>query len=300
MQQLAGSQCELLRVSNLSLKTLFLILSIFFLTQNSVFAYQIVTPKTVRQGDPLHVFILGADNSRIVQVEFKGEKIWPFILEQKPHAIFGIGLNENLGKQTIYITDIKASTTIAREVTVVARSKPRATFTIPNKLGGNTKAGEKEITTGITDENEILNTLVSSERRLWKERFAYPLSKNIVTDTYGYTRVTGGTTVAHKGTDFRAPIGTPVYAMNRGFVRLVKKFTVYGNTVVIDHGQGIQTYYMHLNSTKVEEGKMIEKGTLIGYSGSTGYANGPHLHVSVKVSKQSVDPLLFMRYVGLR
>ena len=246
------------------------------------------------------MFILGSDSSRIVQIQFKNEKRWPFILEQKPHAIFGIGLNETLGKQTIYITDIKATSTIEKEVTIVARPKPHASFSIPNKLGGNTKKGEAEVTQGLTDENEVLNTLKTSEHRFWTERFSYPLTNAIVTDTYGYSRITGTTAIAHKGVDFKAPRGTPVYAMNRGVVRLAKKLTVYGNTVVIDHGQGIQTYYMHLSSLKVEEGKVIDKGTLIGYSGSTGYANGPHLHVSVKVSKQSIDPLLFMRYVGSR
>jgi murein DD-endopeptidase MepM/ murein hydrolase activator NlpD len=263
-------------------------------------AYHIVTPATVRQGDPLHVFILGEDSGKIIQIQFKGEKVWPFILEHKPHAIFGIGLNEKPGIQTIYFTDITSSSTITRNVEVVTRAKPVTEFSIPATLGGNTKQGEQRVTEGIATENEVLNILPSHIGRLWKERFGYPLAKNTVTDTYGYTRVTGKTTVLHKGVDFKAPVGTPVYAMNRGVVRLVRHFSVYGNTVVIDHGEGIMTFYMHLSTAVVDQGKVIEKGTLIGYSGKTGYANGPHLHVSVKVSKQSVDPLLFMRYVGSR
>jgi murein DD-endopeptidase MepM/ murein hydrolase activator NlpD len=263
-------------------------------------AYQIVAPKEVKQGDPLHVFIFGEDSSRIVQIEFDGEKRWPFILERTPHAIFGIPLDAPLGMKEIIITDIKASSTIIRKVNITGRPKPKAQFDIPQKLGGNTKKGEETITAGMSKDNELLSGLTSSPRRLWSERFAYPLRKNYITDTYGYSRVTGGTVVSHKGLDLRAPVGTPVYAMNRGVVRLAKKLTLYGNTVVIDHGQGIQTWYMHLNKLAVEEGKVIEKGTFIGYSGNTGYANGAHLHISVRVSGTSIDPLLFMRYVGVR
>ena len=264
------------------------------------FAYQIVTPKEVKQGDPLHVFVLGEDSSRIVQVEFNGEKRWPFILEQKPHALFGIPLDASLGMKEIIFTDIKASSTIIRKVNITGRPKPKAQFDIPKKLGGNTKKGEATITSGINEENDMLQQLFSSPKKLWSERFSYPLRKNYITDTYGYSRVTGGTVISHKGLDLRAPVGTPVYAMNRGVVRLAKKLTLYGNTIVIDHGQGIQTWYMHLNKLGVEEGKVIEKGTFIGYSGNTGYANGAHLHISVRVSGTSVDPLMFMRYVGVR
>ncbi|MDQ5962642.1 MAG: hypothetical protein QG653_449 [Patescibacteria group bacterium] len=264
-------------------------------------AYQIVTPREVKQGDPLHVFVIGEGKEKIFSIEFDGEKRWPLVyLETNPHAIFGIPLDAPLGKKQIVITDITATSTIIREVNITGRPKPQAQFDIPKKLGGNTKKGEATVTSGITEENQILNNLESSSRRLWSERFKYPLVRNVVTDTYGYSRVTGGTVVSHKGLDLRAPVGTRVYAMNRGVVRLVREFTVYGNTVVIDHGQGLQTWYMHLNKTNVKEGAMVERGTFIGYSGDSGYANGAHLHISVRISGTSVDPLMFMRYFGAR
>lgn len=277
------------------------IIALLFISSFSFsFAYQIIIPKTVEQGAPLHIFILGEDSSRIVQIEFNKEKVWPFILEEKPHAIFGISLDAKPGIRNIYFTDIKSSSTIIKSFAVVARKKPHVAFSIPSKLGGNTKAGEKEVATSINEENTILSHLTSSPLRLWKNRFVYPLSKNTVTDTYGYSRVTGGTIIVHKGTDFKAPIGTPVFAMNDGVVLLSKQFTIYGNTVVIDHGGGILTLYMHLSKITAKEGEPIKEGELVGYSGQTGYANGPHLHISVKISGQSVDPLLFMRYVGTR
>ena len=279
----------------------FFYIVLFAISLLPVSAYQIVTPREVKQGDPLHVFVVGEGREKIFSIEFDGEKRWPLVyLETNPHAIFGVPLDASLGKKQIVITDITSTSSIVREVNITGRPKPQAQFDIPKKLGGNTKKGEVTVTSGITEENQLLNNLESSSKRLWSERFKYPLVRNVVTDTYGYSRVTGGTVISHKGLDLRAPVGTRVYAMNRGVVRFARELTMYGNTVVIDHGQGLQTWYMHLNKIVVKEGAMVERGTFIGYSGSTGYANGAHLHITVRISGTSVDPLMFMHYFGAR
>lgn len=82
--------------------------------------------------------------------------------------------------------------------------------------------------------------------------------------------------------------------MQRGIVRIAEKFTVYGNTVVIDHGKGIHTLYMHLDSISVQKNKLIEQGVEIGKSGQTGYSFGAHLHLSIWMHGIAVDPLSFM------
>jgi murein DD-endopeptidase MepM/ murein hydrolase activator NlpD len=136
------------------------------------------------------------------------------------------------------------------------------------------------------------------DKAIWKSSFSYPLiattSKGLtVTDPYGYNRKTGENTITHKGTDFRALKGTPVYAINRGVVRTAKLYTVYGNTVVVDHGLGLTSLYMHMSRILVVPGQLVEKGMLIGYSGDTGYAEAPHLHISIKIDNVSVDPMKF-------
>ena len=87
--------------------------------------------------------------------------------------------------------------------------------------------------------------------------------------------------------------------MNRGVVRLSKKFTVYGNTVIIDHGNGVMTLYMHLSKRLVKEGSLVEQGQTIGKSGMTGYAEHPHLHISVRINNTSIDPLEFLKLFGV-
>jgi murein DD-endopeptidase MepM/ murein hydrolase activator NlpD len=122
------------------------------------------------------------------------------------------------------------------------------------------------------------------------------LNNIFITDDYGYDRKTVEQTIVHKGTDFRAQVGTEVKAMNRGVIRIARTFTVYGNTVVVDHGQGIQTLYMHLSKLNVKEGDTVEIGQVVGLSGNTGYADAAHLHISVKINGLSIDPMTFIRF----
>jgi murein DD-endopeptidase MepM/ murein hydrolase activator NlpD len=84
--------------------------------------------------------------------------------------------------------------------------------------------------------------------------------------------------------------------MNRGIVRIVKKSKIYGNMVVIDHGLGLMTFYMHLSKSQVKVGQIVEQGKIIGLSGQTGYSLGPHLHLTVRLNNTSIDPVKFMDF----
>lgn len=148
----------------------------------------------------------------------------------------------------------------------------------------------------LSKENAQLKNVPTNNKIIWKNQdFIWPLQNKVtITDIYGYGRSVQNTVTTHKGIDFRAATGTPVYAMQKGIVRIAKKFTSYGNTVVIDHGKGIHTLYMHLDTISVKENRLIDQGTEIGKSGQTGYSFGPHLHVSIWIHGISIDPLSFM------
>ena len=115
-----------------------------------------------------------------------------------------------------------------------------------------------------------------------------------MTDVYGYSRKTGEYSIAHKGTDFRAKLGAPVTAMNRGIVRVARTFRNYGKVIVIDHGLGLMTFYLHLSKMNVNESELVKRGQRIGLSGQTGYALSPHLHLSIRINNNSIDPVKFM------
>lgn len=98
----------------------------------------------------------------------------------------------------------------------------------------------------------------------------------------------------HAGMDFSAKTGTPVYATGDGVVaRADNKATGYGNHIVIKHGYGYETLYAHLSKYNVRVGQRVKRGDVIGFIGSTGRSEGPHLHYEVHVNGEPVNPINF-------
>lgn len=100
----------------------------------------------------------------------------------------------------------------------------------------------------------------------------------------------------HRGLDFSLAPGTPVPAANAGKVLAAEPFVLSGNTVLVDHGQGLITGYFHLSEFKVKAGDLVGKGDIVGLVGSTGRSTGPHLHWSVYVQGQSVNPVAITQW----
>jgi murein DD-endopeptidase MepM/ murein hydrolase activator NlpD len=135
---------------------------------------------------------------------------------------------------------------------------------------------------------------VTPERE-WDGNFAAP-AEAAISDVYGSQRIFNGKAQReHQGLDFRVPTGTPVAAMNSGTVLLARFLYFEGNCVVIDHGQGLLTLYFHLSEFKVKEGDPVKRGQIVGLSGGTGRATGPHLHVAVRWQGTYLDPARLMQ-----
>lgn len=130
--------------------------------------------------------------------------------------------------------------------------------------------------------------------RLWSGNFEAPVD-SITTGEFGVHRTFNRKVRSiHQGLDFRAEIGTPVYAMNSGVVILARETFYEGGFVVIDHGQGLLTLYMHLSEIMVNEGDSIGTQQVIGLSGGTGRATAPHLHVGVRWQGIYLDPAVLL------
>jgi murein DD-endopeptidase MepM/ murein hydrolase activator NlpD len=254
-----------------------------------------LTPASIVQGEPLMVQIHQTPVSRIKDAVFNGTKLNVFLYKGKPTAFIATALELKGGAYPLRIT-LKDGSVIEKTVVVGVRPRVQKSLGIPEKLGGNTPASAKKLVSTLQKDNASLTNLKTQDHVLWTEGFALPLKGAKVTDTFGYERDTIGYEIAHKGTDFRAVTGTPVLAMNRGVVRVAKTFSTYGKTVVIDHGLGLFTFYMHLSKIPVAAGQLVKKGQLIGASGETGYATGPHLHITVRMGNTSVDPEKFLAF----
>ncbi|MBO6947568.1 MAG: M23 family metallopeptidase [Rhodospirillales bacterium] len=125
--------------------------------------------------------------------------------------------------------------------------------------------------------------------------FAWPATGRI-SGVYGSQRVLNGKPRRpHYGTDVAAPIGTPVVAMAAGKVTFVHPGMFFnGKTVLIDHGLGLRSVYIHLSDTDVKAGDKVGKGTRIGAIGKTGRATGPHLHFGLTLDEIPIDPELIL------
>lgn len=99
----------------------------------------------------------------------------------------------------------------------------------------------------------------------------------------------------HKGLDFSADIGTPVYATGDGVVKIAYFSGSYGNVIFINHGYGYETRYAHLSAFNVKRGQQIKRGDIIGFVGDTGLSRGPHLHYEVLYKGLQINPINFFQ-----
>jgi hypothetical protein len=99
----------------------------------------------------------------------------------------------------------------------------------------------------------------------------------------------------HEGLDFTAPTGTPVYATGDGIITASYRSSTYGNVLFVNHGYGYQTRYAHLTNYIVERGESVKRGQVIGYVGSTGRSEAPHLHYEVLFNYKPINPINFFQ-----
>jgi murein DD-endopeptidase MepM/ murein hydrolase activator NlpD len=135
----------------------------------------------------------------------------------------------------------------------------------------------------------------SEPSRYYTDSFIWPVNGKLTTE-FGETRYVNDfpTTYRHQGLDLAAPSGTAVKATNRGKVVLSRSLILTGNTVMIDHGEGLFSVYHHMNSLSVNIGDIVERGQKIGEVGSTGFSTGPHLHFMISYYTTNLEPGYFI------
>lgn len=170
----------------------------------------------------------------------------------------------------------------------------------------NKEAAIAEYEAMIAEQDQIIKSLeaaiLEEKKRLLEENkkaivydggtFKWPApSYTRISDDYGYrTHPILGTKQFHNGVDMAAPTGSPILAAYDGEVIAASYSPAMGNYIMIDHGDGLITIYMHASAVSVSAGKMVAKGERIGSVGSTGRSTGPHLHFSVRLNGSYVSP----------
>jgi len=210
-------------------------------------------------------------------------------------AMVGMPHNKFPGTYKVSIT-FPGRAVFQKNITVAKRKYPITKLTITPELAQKGYTAKKIVQTVENEENVSINKVmrIIQPASFITKPFIYPLSETVITGNYGSIRAAKNYQIQHLGVDLKAAVGTPVHAVNDGNVVFVRSLPDYGNTVIVDHGLGVYSLYLHLNSFNVEEAQYVKQWQVIGFSGQTGYAIGPHLHFSIKLRGSSVDPLKFI------
>jgi len=261
-----------------------------------------VVPQRLSNGSPFLLTVKVAETVSSVEGSWTGRKLLFFrdksVFREKPglggeiwRALAGVDVETAPGT---YPLEIEATTGDGKRLKTLMQIPVAAA----NYRSGRLSVAENFVVPDAATQTEIAADKELKDRVFaksapepeWSGEFLKPVNA-AATDSFGTRRTFNGKLASiHRGMDFRAPPGTPVGAANSGTVILARKLFYEGNCVVIDHGQGFMTIYMHLSRLDLAEGARVRKGERLGLSGATGRVTGPHLHFAARWQGAYVDP----------
>lgn len=254
-----------------------------------------VSTTTALQADTIVVKVNNETN--LVTGTFGGEKINFFKVTGTNNwiGIIGVDVKKKPLKYTLRV-NAKGKQQYVRYVTVKKRKFPITELILTPTLITSGYTPTSIVNDTVDTANPIINATLKpvTPTNYINQNFSLPLSSITIVGQYGSIRKNKISSLQHLGVDLRAPLMTEVFAINDGKVVLAKTLPNYGNTMIIDHGYGVYSLYLHLDRFIAVQDQIIKRGDMVGYSGNTGYSTGAHLHFSVKVGKASVDPLKFI------
>lgn len=249
-------------------------------------------PDVVRDGEPFAVSF-SADGAARVRFNWRG-KILPVTARPgepgRFAALLPVPLDEKSKSLPLVMTvawEGGGEETFRADIPVKKRRYPVQRLTVDSKY----VTPPAEMQEKIKRDREEMRAAVTTVTplRYWSLPMKRPVPGE-VTSLYGMRRVFNGKPKnPHKGVDYDAREGDPVAAMEDGVVALASDHYYGGNTVVIDHGLGVMSAYLHLSAFATEKGRRVARGETIGFIGSTGRVTGPHLHLSLYVLGESVN-----------
>lgn len=203
-------------------------------------------------------------------------------------AFLGVHYNREPGVYPVHVTC--GSLDVTQEITVVHRDFPRQDLWI-DLSGSNGDASSAKANEQWRNAIYPLYELADAEI-YWDGTFVRPCEAAAKNTEYGLFRYTNGSPYAerHAGIDYDCDLGDPVWSPARGRVVFADFLLATGNTVVVEHGGGLKSFFFHLDQLACAQGEMVEREQVVGYAGTTGYSTGPHLHYEARIGNQSVDP----------
>jgi murein DD-endopeptidase MepM/ murein hydrolase activator NlpD len=251
------------------------------------------TPATLTNGAPCLITVVLHDEASGVTGSWQGHPVafFPSSDRRTWFALVGIDVEATPSNYplTIDATLNGRYQTLHQDVSVGEAPYEKVPLSVPDKFVEPDAAALKKIAADkIVKDKAFAN---SAPKPQWTGDFLPPLHLAPQSDSFGNQRIFNGKLASvHRGLDYRAKPSTPVAAINSGRVVLARPLYYEGGCVVIDHGLGLMSVYMHLSKIEVAVGKRVRRGQIIALSGATGRATGPHLHLGVRWEGSYLDP----------
>jgi murein DD-endopeptidase MepM/ murein hydrolase activator NlpD len=208
---------------------------------------------------------------------------------------FLVGFGRDSGPSALIVATLPGGETVRRSLDIAKREfkVDRIDGLDQSKVSGYTEEQLAKIAVDSAKKKEArADTQAAAD---WVAGFAWPVTGRI-SGVFGSQRILNGEPKnPHSGVDVAAPTGTPIRAPAPGIVRLAETDMYFeGGLVLLDHGQWLESAFLHMSRIDVEPGQRVEKGDVIGAVGATGRVTGPHLHWSLKWVGRLVDPQLLV------
>jgi hypothetical protein len=249
-------------------------------------------PAKPRIGDVAWVLVKDVLEGATVEGSVDGKPLAFFPFAGGHAALFGVDLDTKPGTHAWRVGVVEPGReprSLQGSVKIVRRDFHVERLTVPSTMVDLDPETERR----AVAESKQLATLYRTvtPERFWRGRFTTPVGTSGAGTGFGARRIINGQPRSpHSGSDYKAPLGTPVVAANGGKVALVAEFFFPGRLVIVDHGLGLYTAYFHLDTIAVADGERVERGQTLGTVGSTGRATGPHLHFGAQVAGARIDP----------
>ncbi|HEX4577839.1 MAG TPA: M23 family metallopeptidase [Edaphobacter sp.] len=252
-----------------------------------------ITPESLSNGAPCLITVSLHDQASAVTGTWQDHPVLFF--SNTDHrtwfALAGIDVEVHPGTYPLTIDATLINGThqsLHKDVGVEEAPYEKVPLSVPDKFVEPDATALKKIAADKIIRDKALANSASTP--LWSGNFLPPLHHAPESDSFGNQRIFNGKLDSvHRGLDYRAKPRTPVAAINSGRVVLAQPLYYEGGCVIIDHGLGLMSLYMHLSKIEVSVGKKVRRGQIIALSGATGRATGPHLHLGIRWQGSYLD-----------